>query len=196
MTFRIEKIEGIWYIGQEAAAEVCGVSDNTFRKWLGQPEPPPWNGRLAMAPLAELGDWIGRKKLFKTGRGGGFPYMPDLSRLQGQSLVPGLDPGTGAADVKIDKLAEEARLTKLRADKVALEIAEQEARLVDADMVRDGWVKLVTQVKTRLMKLPTSLAPLVTGETDPFKVQKTLDAGVREALEGLSKSDANDKDDP
>lgn len=188
MSYELRRIDGTWHIGTEGAAEMCGVTHVTFRKWLDQPDPPPFNYHVTMAPLGALGDWIGRKRLFKTGRGGGFPYMPDLSKLQGKVMVPGIDPEPVEPD-KLDKLAEETRLTKIKADMAEIELAEKKGKLIDAEIVTDGWIKLVLRVKTRLLKLPTSLAPLVVGETDPFEVQKRLDAGVREALEGLSGND-------
>lgn len=192
MSYELKKINGIWHIGVEGAAEMCGVTDVTFRKWVGQPDPPPFDPRLTMCPLGELGDWIGRYRLFKTGRGGGYPYMPNLSKLTGMQLLPGLDPEP-ISDI-LDKQAEEARLTKLRADKLELDIAEQTARLIDADVVRNSWVRIVTLVKTRLLQIPSATAPLLAGETDTFEVQKRLDRSIREALESLSET--RDQDDP
>lgn len=191
MSHELKKINGTWYIGVEGAAEMCGVTDVTFRKWVGQPNPPPFDPRTTMCPLGELGDWIGRHRLFKTGRGGGYPYMPDLSKLTGMQLLPGLDPAP-ESDV-LDKQVEEARLTKLRADKLDLEIAEQKGRLIDAEVVKNGWVRITTLVKTRLLQIPSALAPLLVGETDTFELQKRLDRSIREALESLS--EARDHDD-
>ncbi len=191
MSYQLKKIDGAWHIGKDAAAEMCGVSTVTFDKWLDAPSPPPFNHTVSMAPLTALGDWIGRERLFKTGRGGGYPFLPDISRLPGNR---GKAP-TAADDQKeqhnLVKHEEEARYTKIRADKAEVELREMMGELVRADEIEEATRRLIVRVKTKLLGIPMSIARLVADENDVYAVQETLTTSITDALEDLSSEDDN-----
>lgn len=198
MSFEVRRLNGVWHIGRDGAAEMCGVSTVTFMKWLDEPDPPPHNRREAMSPITELADWIGRLRMFKTGRGGGFPYLPDMARLK-KLIAPSLEPSQaphpdtlGVQKAVLNKHEEEARLTKLRADKVQLELNEAMGVLVSAEDVEKSWLTIVTRTKTRLLGIPTSVAPEIAGETDAYEIQERLMDEIRTALEDLSSVDKGD----
>lgn len=176
------------YLTQAVAAVLCDVTVNTMQNWDNQPNPPPRDVMTGLYPARALGKWMRTEQLFKTGRGGGFPFMPDMSRAAGipSSLSPDEQPTT--------KLTEEIRLIKARADKAEIEVAEKAGQLIPVEEVSSAWTKLVMRVKTRLLKLPTTVAPMVHGIPDVHDVQAEIERGVREALEELSR-DWQDSDD-
>jgi phage terminase Nu1 subunit (DNA packaging protein) len=156
----------------EQAAELLGVSLATLNNWLKSDDPPPRNIVDGTYPLAELGDWIRQKQILKKGRGGGRPWLPDLSILSG--------------DPRASKIDEETRLKRLQADKVELDLMERRGELVEASEVSSAWQSILSRVRSRLLKMPSSIAPIVAPLTDPHEIQKRIDDSVREALEELS----------
>ena len=86
----------------------------------------------------------------------------------------------------ITKNDAEIRLKTLQADKVEIELKQAAAELIPVDEVTRALTNMAMRVKTRLLRIPTSLAPLITGLTDVHAVQKRLEQDVREALEELS----------
>lgn len=182
------------YLTQAVAAVLCDVTPLTMTNWDKQPNPPPRDPMTGLYPARALGRWMRSEQLFKTGRGGGFPFMPDMSRASG---IPSSVAG-GGDDQPTTKLNEEIRLIKARADKAEIEVAEKAGQLIPVEEVSSAWTKLVMRVKTRLLKLPTTIAPMVHGMPDVHDVQAEIERGVREALEELSRDwqDADDDENP
>ena len=83
---------------------------------------------------------------------------------------------------------EKALLDRARRLKVELEIAEKEAKLLDAEAVKEEWSRLVMNFRARMLALPTSLAPAVAVEGDVVACAALLKATVYEALTELSQS--------
>lgn len=61
------------------------------------------------------------------------------------------------AESGLDLVQERARLARLQADKVSMEIARLDGTLVEAEQVRQRVVGMIAAAKNRLLALPTSL---------------------------------------
>lgn len=183
----IALVSGSFYINTEAAAQLCGVTKVTIRAWRKQPKAPPYDEQMDMYNLSELGEWIRREQIYKRGKGGKFPYKPDMSRY-GEPIVQPVAPVLPGmkAPPSLVKEDQDERVKRLRGDKIEMELQEKARTLVNADEVLMAMSSMASRVKTRLMSLPTSLAPAVTGKDDRTEVQSIIDKGVRAALDELS----------
>lgn len=177
----IEHADGKLYVSPDTAAVLCGTTKVTLINWRAQENPPPFNDAIKAYPLAELGVWIRSELIFKKGKGGSYPMLPDLSRIPGRAVMPTLSKPS-----RVDKNDAEIRLKTLQADKVEMELKQTAGELIPVEDVTHALTNMIMRVKTRLLRIPTSLAPLVTGLSDVYGVQKRLEDGVREALEELS----------
>jgi hypothetical protein len=178
----IEHTDGKLYVTPDTAAVICGTTKVTLINWRGQENPPPFNDQIKAYPLAELGVWVRTELIFKKGKGGSYPMLPDLSRIPGRAIMP-----TGRVKpARIDKNDAEIRLKTLQADKVEMELKQTAGELIPVEDVTHALSNMVMRVKTRLLRIPTAIAPLVVGLTDVYGVQKRLEDGVREALDELS----------
>lgn len=100
---------------------------------------------------------------------------------------PTPDPDVAAA--ALDGRQQRARLAKLQADRVELELRRERGELVDAAEVQGEYVRLVTQARNRLMGVPSQakgyIPHLTVGEVE------TLENLIAQALEEV----AEDSDD-
>lgn len=88
--------------------------------------------------------------------------------------------------------AERQRLTKLKAD--ILEI-EKERRRGESILVADAlaqWASVATAIRSKLLGLPTKLAPRLVALKSPLAVQAVLRPSVDEALSELSRLSQKD----
>lgn len=85
-----------------------------------------------------------------------------------------------------DAYTERARLTRLTADKLELEIARQTGQLVDAAAVKKEAFSAGRQVRDRLMKIPDKLSPELATMDDAHAIRHRLLAEFREVLEALA----------
>jgi len=172
-----QRDDGSFHVTTEIAAMICGVTVQSYRGWLVQPFPPPYDKINRTVPLRELGEWIRSEQVLKRGRGGaGFPYLPNIDRLYKDTKMPGIPSNEHP----------ETRLKRLQADKLQLDLDRSAGELVPANEVTQMWSTIVTRVKTKMLGLPVKYAPLVTGLTDRHEVQRLLGEGVHEALEALA----------
>lgn len=151
------------------AASFTGVSYRQFMNYLDGPFPPPRQGNKKFRS-DDLGKWL-RDKVTRELR-----------------VEIDEDP------TKINAAHERARKDKESADKLSLENRVRRGELVEASEVKLGWMSIVMKVRTRLMGLPASIAPLIAVEDDPAICQSLLDDHVREALDELSGSATRDDD--
>jgi phage terminase Nu1 subunit (DNA packaging protein) len=147
---------------------------------MTQPDPPPFDQNIGMFQAKLLGIWINQKLPLRRGKGGSYPYLPDLSALP---LAPRAAPISGEA---VDRVLAEARLATAKANMAEMDEAVMRGKLIQMDQVESALMLMVSRVKTRLLGIPTSLAPVVTGLTNPVEVQQRLNDRIREALEHLS----------
>ena len=179
------------HIPVELASLICGVTEQTYRNWLKQENPPPFLPKDKMVPAKALGAWIRNHQILKKGRGGGgFPYL----NTRGVTAILGKS-GQTMPGVTHDLEAPDQRLKRLQGDKVEMEIRERAGELIHVDDVRRGWESILTRVKTRLLRLPVTMATIVTGETDQYAVQEKLSSAVHDALAELSSDWSEDEPD-
>ena len=190
---QIALIRGSYFINTESAAQLCGVAKSTLIAWRKQPNAPPYDTKLKMYSLIELGEWIRTEQIYKRGKGGTFPWQPDMSRypasaqptpIQTQAPVTIL-PGMTAPEPIYDE-DQDTRVKRLRGDKLEMEIQQKAGELVNADEVLIALSSMISRVKTRILSLPTSLAATVTGKTDRVEVQTMIEEKIHATLEELS----------
>jgi phage terminase Nu1 subunit (DNA packaging protein) len=177
-----QRINGTHYVDEELACVLLDVTDVTLRKWMTQADPPPFDADIGMYPLRDLGRWVWEKKPLKNGRGGGFPYVFDISKLPNKGKAPSAEPAPDTAS----RLESEARLAAAKADIAEMDRDGKRGTLIEADKVQSALTLMVTRVKSRLLRIPSSLAPMITGLTNPIEVQEKLNDRIREALEQLA----------
>lgn len=178
-------INGEPFCSVRVACALTGVSNPTMRSYLKKPNPPPYNADLQMYDMHKLGEWIRREQIYKKGAGGGYAYKPDMTRF-GEKPAPVTMPGVPVKPNKESKEDQEVRYKRLRADKLEMEIAQKAGVLIFADEAMIAMTSMVSRVKTRLLSVPTSLAPLLVGKRDATEIQSTLEESIRAALEELS----------
>lgn len=184
------------HIPIELASLICGVTEQTYRNWLKQDNPPPFLPKNKMVPAKALGEWIRNHQILKKGRGGGgYPYLNMIgvsSIVSGNSAAPTMPGVTVTPDVFE---APDQRLKRLQGDKVEIEIREKSGELIPVEDVRRGWESILGRMKMRLLRLPVAMSPLVAGETDHHAIQEKLSGAVHDALAELS-AGWDDDDEP
>lgn len=184
-------INGTYYVNTEAAAQLCGVAKTTLIAWRKQPNAPMYDTELKMYSVPELGDWIRGEQIYKRGKGGAFPWKPDMTRYpmhsidRHKSTPVAILPGMEQPVIERDEDAE-TRVKRLRGDKLEMEIQQRAGELVDADELLIVLSSMISRVKTRILSLPTSLAATVTGKTDRVEVQSMIEEKIHATLEELS----------
>jgi len=81
---------------------------------------------------------------------------------------------------------EKARLDRLRADKVELELEEMRGKLVHVDKISTHWANVANLIRTRMLAVPTKAAPLVKGAGTLAEIKETLEVLIHDALTELS----------
>ena len=84
--------------------------------------------------------------------------------------------------------AEQTRLTKAKADLAELELAEQRGEVHRAAAVMRVWADNVMNAKTRMLSIPTKIAPELVGK-EIQEIQSKLKAEISEALKELAEYD-------
>jgi phage terminase Nu1 subunit (DNA packaging protein) len=79
-----------------------------------------------------------------------------------------------------------ARLTRASADLRELELARERERLLEIDAVKRLWERIVVAFKTRILAIPTKLAPRLVACQDVGQAKNILEEEMREALGELS----------
>jgi hypothetical protein len=128
-----------------------------------------------------------------------------VHQLANDGLFPRLDDGKKFDSVECVKayiehlrgktksaVEEKARLDKLRADKVEMEIAIAKAELMNPDEAMEAWSKVVQSCRSRILSIPTKAAPLLIGTKSAGEAQDILQRLVNEALKELANPDLVD----
>lgn len=145
--------------GQEAAV-FCGISYDMFKKHRAGDDPPPMTFDRKFRS-DELGEWVRRH---------------ERKKLTGKGKGPGM----------IDPIQERARKDREMADKYELENQVKRGELIDLATVESAAFDVVMRVRSRLMRMPSAVAPLLLGLEDRIEIQEVLDGEVRDALTELS----------
>lgn len=88
---------------------------------------------------------------------------------------------------------EKLRLTKAQADKATLEVNELEGELIPAQLVEDTWINYTTNVRAKLLGLPSRIAHEVITVDDYQKALIILKEQVHEALSELGEDGIPEK---
>ena len=152
----LPSVEGL---NQNDAAKIAGIHVDTFRKMKERDLPPPKNAN-GFYELDPLGDWIRNRARAEV--------APNDSR---GPLVPA---------------QERARKDREMADRYELENRLRRGELIEVTVVQEAALEVVSRVRTRLLRLPSAVTPLILGEEDRIAIQSTIDSAVRDALMELS----------
>ncbi|MCK5219106.1 hypothetical protein KAR10_06275 [bacterium] len=86
---------------------------------------------------------------------------------------------------RLDLQQERARLTKKQTEKTEIQIDQLKNELVPADIVAEGWAKLVGAMRAKLLAIPVKAAPLVLAAADQEEVRAVLKKQVHDSLSEL-----------
>lgn len=157
-TSRIEN--GDFTLTQNEAAVLAGVSVQTLINWKKKPNPPPTNPD-ATHSAREFGKWLQERK---------------------QTAKPAqVDPGNGES-----RSAVETRLKLAQAIKAERENDVEAGKLIEIEGAVAAWQDILGRVRSRLLRIPYALAPLMASDSDPHSVQAKLKDAVADALSELS----------
>ena len=79
-----------------------------------------------------------------------------------------------------------ARLYRAKADIAEVERAQLAGDLVEVDDIEQAWIDMVTIVKTRLLTIPTKMAPRLALINSPTRIRELLDGDIHAALAELA----------
>ena len=130
------------------------------------PVPPPREDDKTFR-TDKLGDWT-RERAIRIAM-----TRPSSS---GTKLIEGL----------LNPIQERARKDSELADKAALENQLRRGELIETAIIGDKWSEILMRVRSRLLRLPWSLSPLLIGVDDVVKIQITIEEQIRDALTELA----------
>ena len=151
----------ILYLNGPEAAAFMGCTNTTLQTKLKGPFPPPRTANKKY-PSDQLGEWVRGEAVRKMHA----QIEKDPNKLDGQHEL--------------------ARKNKELADKTALENEVRREQLIEVALVEMAWTDILARVKTRMLKIPSTLSTLLVGEEDQVVIQERLDETVRDALAEMS----------
>jgi len=86
----------------------------------------------------------------------------------------------------LDYTQERAKLTRLQAEKVTLELEQQRGNLLPLEMVIEGWQGLLSNARAKLLALPPKAAAQVLGMESYIEVEQVIRGIIYEALDELA----------
>lgn len=95
-----------------------------------------------------------------------------------------------SARERLDPQQEKARLDKLKADKVELEILQMRKKLIPIETIYASWEKVISAARARLLGMPTKLAPKLAATSEARDAEKIIKAEVYQALKEMSEYEA------
>lgn len=108
---------------------------------------------------------------------------PNRAKLyNSQHALPMLYGLTDDDGERLDAQQEKAKLDKERRLIVELERAKIEGRLVDIDDVAEEWEQAGEILKSRLLGMPSRLAPMIARQSSSREIEDALLAAIHEAL--------------
>ena len=90
-----------------------------------------------------------------------------------------------------DLQEERTRLTKVQADKAELELEELETVLIAAEDVESVWSDYISNIRSKLLSLPSKLGHLVQATESYAEAEQILKEAMYEVLEELSEDAGN-----
>ncbi len=148
---------------QDAAAVLAGVTIQTMINWAKQENPPPQNLDGSYSARA-FGEWLATHRGLKK-RG---PKARNRDGLEENSFTEA-----------------ERRLKLAQAIKAERQNEVDAKRLLDVEVIEALWQRIVMRVRSRLLKIPTTVAPLVLGDMDAHSIQLKVKDAVHDTLTEL-----------
>lgn len=82
--------------------------------------------------------------------------------------------------------AERIRLTKINADRKALQLAREQGKLIDTEVAMKLWGAVIQIISNKLDAIPVKLAPLARATSSDMEAKEIIDKFIREVKEELS----------
>lgn len=121
--------------------------------------------------------------LIRAGRGE-YPVLENVrkycERLR-KASYPKMGPA-GDADYEKSR----ARLTAAKADSEEIKLAQLQGKVVEVEAVERVWNGMVSIAKTRILGVPSKIAPRLKGKKDPAEIQSIIENALHETLQSLS----------
>lgn len=122
----------------------------------------------------------------------GMPVRPDGKLVREKALAwvrsNILPPEDAAAHDQSGFATQRARLTAARADLAEMDRLTKAGKLIDRAAVVEMNAKVATLVKTRILAIPSKVAPRLVGKTAP-EIAAILTTECREALEAIANTE-------
>lgn len=87
----------------------------------------------------------------------------------------------------LDLASERARLAKMQADKLEIELEARRGDLVSVSDAEEGWAALVNAFRSRMLMLPAQAAVSLPGVVDQVEAERILNGIIYTALLDLAK---------
>lgn len=97
----------------------------------------------------------------------------------------------GMEKINLARAAEGLMHDKLKKRKTELQVMQIERELLFTKDVVSMWTDFATMVKSKLLNIPTKLAPQLVGLDDATAIKKAIGAEVAEALNEIAEFDIN-----
>ncbi len=97
----------------------------------------------------------------------------------------------GIEKIKLAREAEGLMHDKFKKRKTELQVMQLEKTMLLTEDVIDMWSDFATMVKSKLLNIPTKLAPQLTGIDDVNTIKKAISVEVSEALNEIADFDLN-----
>lgn len=162
-----EKKPGVLEVTEAELAEMLGLSDRRIRVLANE-------GIIFKTKPARYD--------LKKSVNGYINYIKDTKKEEKQ----------GIEKIKLAREAEGLMHDKLKKRKTELQILQMEKELLVTKDVIAMWTDFATMVKSKLMNIPTKLAPQLTGIEDTLVIKKAITAEVTEALNEIADFDINE----
>lgn len=156
-------------------AEVYGVSEKTIKQWRNEGMP----GSPQKWPVAEIVQWRRARDLRNA-----------ENRKTGKEMEPRENP---LSALQQQKLMAEIEVERERRTKLSRENAEAEGQLLAVDLVRRDIAAWAVWLRTQLLQIPASLAPIVPEEIRS-SVRRSVEHKIRLALDAALRRQVTDVD--
>lgn len=140
---------------------------------------------MSLKSISELAEMTGCSTRTVRRRCEGLPTQPGPKNSILFESAPALDKIYGGGSrSELDK--ERTRLARAQAEKTEIEVEVMRDNLVTHERVEREVSQMIIAARSRLLALPTSLAPLLCHEDDPAQIEALIRDRVHEALTELS----------
>lgn len=133
-------------------------------------------------------DLFNENILIKSGKSGGQDM--DDCRVRYIRYLRSLSKGKNTSSGDLNE--ERTRLTKAQADKAELELQEKEKTLISSEIIQKEWVGYVSNVRSKLLGLPTKLGHNILAAEDYNEAESMIKEAIIDLLRELEE-DAREK---